>query len=329
MDKKIVNWGILGPGQIANKFAEALKYVPNARLYAVGSRNIDSARVFIEKFGAEKAYGSYEQLAADPDIDIIYVATPHVFHCNNTLLCLENGKAVVCEKPFAINEKQVQLMVNKAREKKVFLMEAFWTRFMPTIDTALRMIAEDKLGDVKLISADFGFKPKFDPNSRLYDLNLGGGALLDIGIYPVFLALLIFGEPDDIKVSTFFGKTGVDETISIILAYNDGRQAVLYCTTQAITAVEACLYGTKGRLKFNRRWHNPTSLVYTNNDGEPEDITFNYDSNGYEHEAREATQCILSGSIESPLMSLDFSLRLIRLLDKIRAIAGIWYKEDK
>jgi len=325
---KTVNWGILGPGKIAEKFAQGLKFVPNAKLLAVGSRSAENANEFAKKHGVSRAYSSYEKLVTDPEIDVVYIATPHIFHCEHSLLCLENEKAVLCEKPFAMNEKEVNSMISKAHEKNVFLMEALWTRFLPTILKTLEIIKDGTIGDVIHIKSDFGFKPPFDPMSRLFNRDLGGGSLLDIGIYPVFIALLLLGEPYEIKASAFLGKTGVDENLSIIFNYKNGQFATLFSTLLAETSVETDICGTKGRIRINRMWHIPTTISLTLNNGTSETIEFDCKGNGYEFEAIEVTNCLIHGLKQSPSMTHDFSLKLIKTLDKIRNMCGIKYSAD-
>ncbi len=325
---KIINWGILGLGSIANKFADALTSVPNARLYGVGSRSLDKAKGFAKKYSVNKFYGSYEEIASDPSVDVIYIATPHVLHCENTLMCIDNKKAVLCEKPFAMNEKEVMRMVTKARQKEIFLMEALWTRFLPTISKTMELIASGIIGDVVHVKSDFGMKAPFDPEKRLFNINLGGGSLLDIGIYPVFIALLLLGEPDEISAEAVIGKTGVDENFSSIFKYNSGKMATLFSTFLANTPVETDIYGTKGYIRINRMWFTPTSLTLVKNDGHSENIIFDYKNNGYDFEAEEVTNCLLNGFKESTIMPLDFSIKLIRLLDKIREICNIKYSMD-
>jgi len=222
---KNINWGILSTGRISEKFAFDLQFVPNARLAAVGSRDAARAFEFAGKVNAPKAYGSYEALASDNDIDVIYIGTPNISHCENALLCLDRGKAVLCEKPFAMNEKEVLRMVSKAREKNAFLMEALWTRFIPAIKKALELIESGAIGDIVHIKADFGYKAQYDPAWRLFNKELGGGSLLDIGIYPVFLILLLLGEPDEIAADAIIGRTGVDELVSAYFKYNNGKYA--------------------------------------------------------------------------------------------------------
>lgn len=327
--EKQIKWGILGTGNIAKKFAEALKHTKNSELLGVGSRNIEHAKVFAEDFNVSRTYGSYEELAKDPDIDVIYVATPHVYHCENTLLCLNNGKSVLCEKPFAMNEREVQKMIDTAKEKNLFLMEAVWTMFQPTIAKTLEIIKSGRIGEIQYLTSDFGFRTPFNLSSRLFDPDLGGGSLLDIGIYPVFITLLLLGDPDDVKAIARKTPQGVDETISMIFDYNSGQQASLFSTFQAITNIETVIYGSLGKITLNRKWFTHTWISVTMNDESVEEFKFDYKSNGYEFEAEEVVNCLLQGKKQSDKMSWDFSLRLIRMLDRVRKICEIKYKQDE
>lgn len=327
--KQRIRWGIIGTGWIAGKMAEGLAVVQDATLAAVASRTKTKAVDFARRHQAGTAYGSYEELAADPDIDVVYVATPHPYHCANTLMCLKNGKAVLCEKPFAMNEKEVLQMISTARERRVFLMEAFWTRFLPSIDKVLELVASGVLGEVRHIQSDFGAITGFDPEHRAFNKKLGGGSLLDIGIYPVFLTLLLWGEPDQISSVPHIGPTGVDESLALIFKYNDGRIATLYSSFTVNSTVETHICGTSGRLKLNRWWHCPVPLELTKGDDRTETIQFNYVGNGYNYEAEEVGRCLRSGKKESDILPLDFSLRLIRLLDRIRNDMGLEYDADR
>jgi len=327
MDKKI-RWGILGTGWIAQKMAEALSIVNDASLVAVGSRTKDKADEFARRYRVGTAYGSYEELAVDPGIDIVYIATPHPYHCANTLLCLRNGKAVLCEKPFAMNEKEVLQMISTAREYHVFLMEAFWTRFLPSIEWVLDSIASGVLDQVRHIKSDHGVFRPFDPNHRAFNKSLGGGSLLDIGIYPVFLTLLLWGEPDQIDSVPHIGPTGVDESLALTFKYNDGRIATLFSSFTVDSTVETHICGTGGRLKLNRWWFCPVPIELAKGDDQPQTIHFEYAGNGYNYEAEEAVRCLRSGKKESEILPLDFSLRLIRLLDRIRKQMGLVYEAD-
>jgi predicted dehydrogenase len=327
METKI-RWGILGTGMIAGKMADGLSVVKDASLAAVASRSKGKAAEFSRRYNVATAYGSYEDLAADPGIDVIYVATPHPYHCENSVMCMKNGKAVICEKPFAMNEREVLRMIGAARENGVFLMEAFWTRFHPSIRRVLELVASGTLGEVRHIDSDFGVFNRFDPQHRAFNKELGGGSLLDIGIYPVFLTLLLWGEPDRITCVPRMGSTGVDESLALIYGYDDGRIATLYSSFIVNSTVETHICGTEGRLKLPRMWFCPVPLELTRGENRTETISFDFVGNGYNYEAEEVTRCLREGKKESDLLPLDFSLRLIRLLDRTRKEMGLVYESD-
>jgi predicted dehydrogenase len=322
---KILNWGILGPGKIAHKFTAAVAGIENARIYAVASRSIEKANQFAKQYGAQKAFGSYEEMINDAELDVVYIATPHSLHYDNTLMCLNKGIPVLCEKPFTINSKQLNILVDTARKKKVFLMEGIWTRFLPTIETTLEILKSGHLGKIKVLTADFGFRADYDPDSRLFNPALGGGSLLDIGIYPVFLSLLLLGYPDDIKAVAVKADTGVDKSMAISLKYNDGTIAGLNCTFAAHTETAADVYCEKGHIHINPRWVGPSSLRIYQDNHEPEEKNFIYGLNGYVSEVEEVMRCLNEGLAESPKLNLDFSLQLMKLLDELRRICGVSY----
>jgi predicted dehydrogenase len=311
-----INWGILAPGQIAQKFASDLKLVPNAKLRAVGSRDLIRSREFAREFGAEFAFGSYEELAKSPNIDIVYIASPHTFHFEHTMLCLENGKSVLCEKPMAMNSRELEAMIQKAKEKKLFLMEAFWTRFIPSYKKFRELVFNGTIGNVKYIQSDFGFHLPYNPSHRLWNKNLGGGSLLDIGIYPVFLALDIAGFPDEIAAKCAFSKDGIDESCSMIFSYSSGKTiASLSSTIVADTPVEAVVCGEKGLIKLNRMWHIPTTIELTLNN-EKSKLIFDEKGFGYEYEIIEANNCLLEGKTESEILPLSVSRKSIQFVSK-------------
>ncbi len=325
---KTYHWGIIGLGKIAHKFAQDLAGLSNARLWAVASRSEERAAAFAQTYGAPHHYGSYEAIVDCPDLDVVYIATPHHRHCSNTLICLEAGIPVLCEKPFAMNAIEVKRMVHTARERGVFLMEALWTRFLPTLKEALDIIQSGRIGQVLSVKADFGFKAPFQPESRLFNLALGGGALLDIGIYPVFLSLLIMGKPERISALAHFGPTGVDQDCGVVFQYADGRLAHLHASFLAHTKTEAFIYGEKGTIHLHTRWHEPSSFTLLLEDQRPLDFQYNYQGNGYYFEAEEVMKCLSEGRTESPQLPLSFSEDLIELLDAIRTEAGIRYSAD-
>ena len=323
---KKYNWAILGLGKIANKFAQDLLLTEQGNLYAVASRSQEKADAFAKEYKADKAFGSYEAMMADKNIDVVYIATPHVFHCEKTLMCLDAGFHVLCEKAFGMNEQEVQSMVDKAKEKNLFLMEALWTRFIPSTEKVLQMIADDVVGDVRLVKADFGFIAKFDANGRLFNRKLGGGSLLDIGIYPVFLSLLTLGKPKTIQAFAQMTSTDVDLNCAMFFEYENGQRAILDSTLDAATSIEGWIHGTKSMIKMNNRFHHSERLeVMDSKLNIIETIDLPFVGNGYYHEALEVMECLDNGQTESQKMPLSFSLDLIQTLDKIRAIIGLEY----
>lgn len=326
MSKKY-NWGIIGLGNIAHKFSEDLILVEDANLFGVASRNSKKAKSFSEKFQVDKHYGSYQELADDPQIDVVYIATPHPFHFENTMMCLEAGKAVLCEKAFGMNEKEVKQMIAKAKEKNLFLMEALWTRFIPATEEMIALLNKGLIGDLKTVRADFGFKAEFDADKRLYNKKLGGGALLDIGIYPVFLSLLTLGKPKKINASAQISSTGVDENIMMLFNYSNKQTAILDASLVTTTPVEAWLHGDKGSLKMHRNFHHSEEISYFKGSELVEKRHIKYVGNGYFHEIVEVMKCLKTGKIESEKLPHSFSLDLINTLDRIREVIGLQYNE--
>jgi len=321
---KTYKWGIIGPGKIAHKFAAGLTEVPGAELYAVASRSVAKAEEFAEEFNTTKFYGSYEELVKDEAVDIIYIATPHVFHHEHTLLCLKNKKAVLCEKPFAMNKEQVNEMILTAKKKNIFLMEALWTYFLPHYQYVLELVKSEKFGKITGLEADFGFEAPYLPEKRLFNKDLGGGSLLDIGIYPVFAALTLLGKPDTISAKAEFRETGVDESCSIVFNYQNGVRAHLLSTIDKTTTTTATINFEKARLTINRRFHEPTSVTILHNNQE-ETISFDVNTNGYNFEAEHVQQMLAQARTESTVMSFEKSLELIGLLDEIREKIGLFY----
>ncbi len=316
---KKFTWGILGIGKIAHKFAADLALLPNAQLYACGSRSAERAQAFARQYGALNYFGSYEALAACPEIDIVYIATPHASHCEAALLCMEQGKAVLCEKPLALNHSEAQRMADAARNNGVFLMEALWTRFLPPTLQVLEWIQQGVIGNIQAVKADFGFPAPFDPKGRLFDPALGGGALLDIGIYPAFLALLVLGVPQRLEAVSSFGPTGVDEDTGMLFEYASGALAHLHANIRYQTGTEAFIYGDRGLIHMHSRWHHTRQLTRTPVEGSPTVLNYDYPGYGYQYEAAEVMRCLEAGWKESPLLPLAFSLELAEILDGIRA----------
>jgi len=323
---KIYKWGIIGPGKIAQKFAAALALVPNATLHAVASRDIEKARQFAGTYKAPVFYGNYEALADNDETDAVYIATPHSFHHAHVLLCLQKKKAVLCEKPMSVNYTSTVEMVAAARQNKTFLMEAMWSRFLPIIDKTLQLIKEGSIGELKYLRADFGFAAPFDAGSRLYDLKLGGGSLLDVGVYPLFLALLIMGKPDEIKSFAQLAKTGADETTNALLYYKNGMMASILSSIVAQTPITAEITGTEGTIILDRPWYKGTVLHVRKKDTITQTFSLPYGDNGFEFQVQEVQNCLQKKMTESPLLPLDFSLLMSSVADEIGKTSNILYK---
>lgn len=314
---KKYRWAILGAGHIAEKFAEGLAACPQAVRYAVASRQKERAVAFGRRFGFDKAYGSYEEMLADEAVDIVYIATPNNLHYEHTMLSLAAGKAVLCEKPFALNAGEVRAMAAFARSKKLFLMEALWSRFLPTINRLKSEMESGRLGEPRLLQAEFGFKAKYDPDNRLFSHSLGGGAVFDIGIYPLFLAVYLFGKPVSVEVVSVAAPTGTDMTTALLLKHAGGEVSVLTATFAVRMECDAKLYMTDGCLRLHRMFHMPTKLTSACGDDEPVEIEVETLSNGYNYEAAEVMACLENNLAESPLWSLDSSVELMELIDLV------------
>ncbi len=325
MSEKI-RWGILSTGNIAHTFAKGLAALRDAELVAVGSRSKESADAFGEEFDVPHRHATYEELAADPDVDAIYVATPHPFHCENTLLCLNHGKAVLCEKPFAMNAKEARKMISKAKSKGLFLMEAMWTRFLPVHGRLREIISEGTLGDPRLVRANFCFRADFNPESRLFAPELGGGGLLDIGVYTIAFASMIFRQkPSRIASMADLGRTGVDEQASMILGYGPDQMASLTCATRTSTPHDAWVFGTKGYARVHHPFWHATELTL-HIDGKAESqVSCPYNGNGYNCEAAEVNRCLRAGKLESSTMPLDETVQIMETMDEIRSQWGLTY----
>ena len=322
------HWGIIGPGKIAGKFAEDLALVRGGTLYGVASRSLERAQAFVDQHGGRKAYGSYAELAADPNIDVVYIATPHTGHAENAIRCLRTGKAVLCEKPFAMNSEEVARMVTVAREEDCFLMEAIWTRVLPGTLQVLDWIEAGRLGRVQSLTADFGFRAPYAAEKRLYNKALGGGALLDIGIYPVFLANLLFGEPQRILGAARMGETGVDLEDNLVFEYADDQYARLHASLAHETPSDAWIYGSAGKVYMEGRWHETKRVILYPNDGPAETVDVSEafkGGRGYNVEIEHVHRCLQRGLKESPLLPLDFSITLMRTLDRVRETIGLAY----
>ncbi|MDB6122904.1 MAG: oxidoreductase domain protein [Pedosphaera sp.] len=319
-----IRWGIIGTGAIARKFAEGLTALLDAELVGIGSRSQAKADEFAAQFNVPFRYDSYEALANDPEIDAIYVATPHSLHAENTLLALEAGKPVLCEKPFTINAQQAELVIQTARSKKLLAMEAMWTRFLPMMVRLKEMLAEGTIGEVRTLTADFGFKAKSE-EGRLFDPAFGGGALLDVGVYPISLASMLFGTPATVTGSAELGSTGVDEQAAMVLTHPGGELALLHTSIRTNTFHEATIVGTEGKIKLQPSWWQGTDMTLFLDDGGEELLEFPYTGNGYQFEAAAFMECLLGGKTECAIMPLDETLSIMKTMDGLRAQWGLKY----
>ncbi|MES1214054.1 MAG: Gfo/Idh/MocA family oxidoreductase [Bacteroidota bacterium] len=328
----MIRWGILGCGRIARKFAADLKYVAGSELIAVGSRSMASASSFAAEFPVAYKHDSYEALAENKDVDVIYIATPHNLHYENTLLCLENNKAVLCEKPFAMNLSQATEMIRVAKEKKLFLMEALWTKFLPHYIKTKELINAGEIGDIKSMLVNFGFRPVPPIPDRLFNPALGGGTIMDIGIYNAFMALSFLGKPDAIDAVMTPADTGVDEQCAVLFKYANGSLAQLFSTFSSYLATEADICGDRGRIRLTSRFYEPSASIefYPDKNDSKKEITFDKEPGfGYQYEARHVVDCLQKNLTESPVVKHQDTLLLMETLDKIRSIAGIKYADDQ
>jgi predicted dehydrogenase len=321
--KRQYKWGILAPGKMAAKFTNGIKLLENAELYAVGSRDIGRAEKFAEDHGFKKYFGSYEGLAGDPEVDVIYIASPHSQHLDQTILCLRNKKAVICEKAFALNSSEVDEMITEAQHQNIFLMEALWPPFQPFYKKAMEILKSGILGKVVHLQCFFSFNPPFNPADRKFNVALGGGSLLDIGIYPVIDALSFIGVPDEVKAAALFGETGSEESLSAIFKYNDGRMATIYSSFKTNIGIGCDILCENGNLSLSRGRDMNQSVILGMHGRDKETFVFSPPALGYHWEAEEVMNCLDDGLTESPVVPLSFSRDLINTLDRIRNSAGI------
>jgi predicted dehydrogenase len=316
-----VGWGLIGTGGIAESFAADLMFTDSGRPAAVGSRHMDSANRFADQFDIPNRHASYEALVADPDVDVVYVATPHPMHYANTLLALRAGKPVLVEKAFTMNATEARDLVATARAERLFLMEAMWTRFLPHIAEIRSLLAEGALGDIVTVTADHGQWFAKDPEFRLFAAELGGGALLDLGVYPVSFASMVLGKPDQIMTLIDPAFTGVDGQTSMLFGYESGAQAVLTCTSSAKSPTRAAIVGTEARIEIEGIFYAPTSFTLISRGGERTYFDSQSEGRGLWYEAEAVARCLREGLLESPLMPLDESISIMETMDAVLAQA--------
>ena len=325
MNSKKIKWGILGLGNIANQFATDFLLVEEAELYAVASRNLDKAKAFATTYSVAQAYGNYDSLINDPNVDFIYIATPHDSHASLSIQALNAKKHVLCEKPVAINHKEASQMIAASKANGCFFMEAFWTRFNPSFREVLLKIRQGEIGEIKYINADFSYQ-LLNPGPRFTDIKLGGGSLLDMGVYPLFLSYVILGKPEKILASALFFESGADQQTAIILQYKNA-QALLQSSFMSHSNMSPIISGTEGRIALNAMWHETQGYTLTK-DNTKEAYSLPTNGRGFTYEIEECHKCINDNQIESDLWSHQNSLDLIGLVDQIRKQTGLTYEVD-
>lgn len=324
---EIIRWGILGAGVIARTVSEDIAATPGNELRAVAARDAERAARFAAAHGIPRSYGSYAELVADPDVDVVYIATTHGQHHEHALLALEAGKPVLVEKAFTLNARQAREVVAAARDRRLFCMEAMWSRLNPLLRQALDIVASGRIGEIVSVRADLSRHFEFDPSHRLFDLAVGGGALLDLGVYPVTFAWQLLGRPDTVATTGKLSPTGSDLTVASVWGYADGRVAQLSCSAAGVSPLAALISGTAGWLSVEPRVHRPERLVVA--DGDTEVIPAAPEpGNGYRREIAEVADRLRAGDLESPLVPLDETIAIMEVLDTMRAQVGVRYAAD-
>ncbi|WP_433253070.1 Gfo/Idh/MocA family protein [Streptosporangium sp. CA-135522] len=318
-----IKWGILATGGIAATFTEDLKLLPDAEVVAVGSRSVESARAFADRHGIARAHGSWAELAADPDVDIVYVANTQNAHYDAVLTCLSAGKAVLCEKAFTLNRAQAAKLVDFARERRLFLMEAMWMRCLPAIRKIVELVEAGAIGPIQAVHADFGISVDVGPDHRLRDPALGGGALLDLGVYPISFAYLMLGDPARVQSWARLTPEGVDENTGMLFGYDSGAVALLSCGITTDGPVTASVSGPLGRIELPGAFFCTDTFTLRRRDAEPEVFHIPREGNGLLHEAVEAMRCLREGLLESPLVPWQATLDVMGVMDEVRGQTGV------
>ena len=328
-DNSPVRWGILGAGAIAATVSVDIAATPGNVLHAVGARDAERAAAFATAYGVARSYGSYAELLADPDVDVVYIATTHGQHRDHALLALRAGKPILVEKAFTLNAAQAREVVTEARARRLFCMEAMWTRLNPLIRRAVDVAQSGRIGDVVGVRADLSRRFPFDPQHRLYDLATGGGALLDLGVYPATVAWLFLGRPETVQAVGSLSATGSDITAAVQWGYPDGRVAQLYCSAAGGSPLAALITGTTGWISIEPRIHRPARLVVHDTNGDEVISAQDQPGNGYALEVLEVERCLRAGATESPLVPLDETVAILEVLDEARRQLGVRYAADE
>ncbi|TFV90620.1 Gfo/Idh/MocA family oxidoreductase [Blastococcus sp. CT_GayMR16] len=323
-----IRWGVVGPGRIAENLVKDFAVVDGARAVAVASRSIDRAQAFAGRHGIDRAYGSYAEILADPDVDVLYVATPHPQHHDIALAALRAGKALLVEKAFTATTAGAEEVVAVARQTGVFVMEAMWTRFQPAVVELRELVAGGAIGEVRSVQADLGVAREYDPADRLFDLALGGGALLDLGVYVASFAQMLLGTPERVVAAGSLFPSGADAEASLLFDYGDGRTATLMTSLRNALPGQARVFGTTGWIDVLPRFHHPTTIVLHRAGAEPETITRETIGAGYAHELIEVTECVRAGRTESAVMPLADTLAVQSLLGQAAEQLGVRHAED-
>jgi len=329
MTSRRFKWGIIGPGRIAHQFAEGLKVIDDATLYAVASNSAERAQAFAAQHGGEKTYTFYEALVNDPQVDAIYIATPHRFHIDNALLCLTAGKPVLCEKPLTVNAAEAQQLIETARANKVFLMEALWTRYLPIYQPIRAWLEAKAIGDLRLLVSNFGINIPKDPGERWLNPELAGGTLLDMGVYPIAVSQWVMGQmPQSVSAQAYLGSTGVDELVAVLLKYENGVISQFNSNFITDGVNDFMIYGSTGHIRIHANYWAATQATLVTAD-QTVTVSRPFRGGGFEYQTEEAMRCIRAGLLESPAMSHADTLANMRLMDSIRAEIGLKYPFEK
>lgn len=329
-----IRWGVVSTGRISSIVARDLSLLPDAVLHSVSSRTQKAAETFAAHYGFSRAYGDdkttlgYERLVQDPEVDVVYVATPHSSHYVVAKAALKAGKHVLCEKPLTINSKEAAELVDIARARQVFFMEAIWSRFLPSVQRAAEIIATNELGDIRWMQADMGGRAPYSPAARVWRLPDGGGSLMDVAVYPLTWALLALGPPETVKATADLNFEGIDAQTALTLSYSSGASAQIITTLTSVTTRTVTIAGTLGVLRSNAPLLNPTELIITSDTGHSRTEKFAPAGQGYTYQLREVLRCIQQGLLESPTMPLSDTLSMMQLLDDIRGQIGLRYPAD-
>ena len=323
-----IRWGIIAPGRIAHKFASDFSLIHNHSITSVASTNIERARAFADKYKLSSSYGDYREMLTKEKLDVVYIASPHSFHFEQAKMCLDLGISVLCEKPVTIHSGQLKQLLTLAAEKGLFFMEALWTVFLPTYTQIFEKINNGDIGSIIGVKADFGFHMPFDPESRLFNPSLGGGSLLDIGIYPLLLATLCLGYPNEIKALATLTELQVDDEMMAILKYNKRGLAQIQSTIRANTRTEAFIFGDNGSFWVPGRWIDSQIFYVLKSDGQEELVHSPWEGFGYQFQISAVEKCLVQGLSECPLVPHSLSIQLMNQMDEIRKQTGIVYPED-